>query len=96
MQNLLHNCNAYYENPPADQTPPAFVLSALDNMQKTLRLSGNEQLRMEDEGGPALNDNQATQVDACFKASTRIQDILLYARHLFPFVPSSHSLIETC
>ncbi|MBY0428110.1 MAG: hypothetical protein K2Q32_02705 [Alphaproteobacteria bacterium] len=96
MNHLLANCNAYYESPPEDQTPPAFVLSALDNMQKTLRLSGDEQLRMEDEGGPSLDDNQANQVDACFKASTRIQDILLYAQHLFPLVPSPHSLIETC
>ncbi|MEQ1889653.1 MAG: hypothetical protein ABL951_10820 [Alphaproteobacteria bacterium] len=50
------------------------------DVQKKLRFAGREILRMENEGGPALNDDEAAKVNAHFQLTHHVQKLFFNAR----------------
>jgi hypothetical protein len=67
----------------------------MEDMQKKLVFAGNEQLRMEDEGGTPLTRAQAIKVEACYKASRCISDLLLAGHSPQPPL-FTHPLLVAC
>ncbi|MFZ4761777.1 MAG: hypothetical protein ACOYK8_03055 [Alphaproteobacteria bacterium] len=69
-------------------------IATLHAMQEKLQLAGNELLRMEDEGGIALNEKQSQKVHVFFKANKRLQRVLSFLLLRRPPSHPAHHLTQ--
>lgn len=52
----------------------------LNNIQQKLRFAARELLRMENEGGPPLNDEEIAKIHAHFQLKQRVEKLFFNAR----------------
>lgn len=76
MKNITCYSNANKNTPYVDLSSYDNEVNMLGYIQHKLYLAGDEQRRMEDEGGISLNREQNTKVNRYFKASQRIKKLL--------------------
>lgn len=70
-----------YQNVPLDNSPAwESDPGTLNDIQKKLRFAGRELLRMENEGGPPLNEEETAKVYAHFQLTQRVEKIFFNAR----------------
>jgi hypothetical protein len=82
MENIIRYVNGHQDAQLAAIAASEAGFGMLEDIQKKLCFAGNELQRMENEGGPSLNDEQATKLDSYFKASQRVEKVLFLTQHL--------------
>ncbi|MFZ5932327.1 MAG: hypothetical protein ACOY15_14075 [Pseudomonadota bacterium] len=70
-----------YQNAPLDNLPAwESDTGTLNDIQKKLRFAGREMLRMENEGGPPLNEDETAKIYAHFELTQRVEQSFFNAR----------------
>jgi hypothetical protein len=70
-----------YQNTPLDNSPAwESNIGTLNDIQQKLRFSGRELLRMENEGGPPLNEEETAKVYAHFQFTQHVEKLFFNAR----------------
>lgn len=70
-----------YQNAPLDHLPVwESDIGTLNDIQQKLRFAGRELLRMENEGGPPLNDEEIAKIHAHFQLKQRVEKLFFNAR----------------
>lgn len=80
MANIIGYIHGHRNTQLATLSTSEAGIGALKNIQQKLYLAGEELLRMEDESGTPLNAGQITKVDAYFKESQKIDNVLQIAK----------------
>lgn len=81
MANIIGYIHGHRNTQLATLSTSEAGIGALKNIQQKLYLAGEELLRMEDESGAPLNATQMAKVDAYFKESQNIDNVLQTAKN---------------
>lgn len=70
-----------YQNTGQDNLPAwESDIGTLNDIQQKLRFAARELLRMENEGGPPLNDEEIAKIHAHFQLKQRVEKLFFNAR----------------
>ncbi|MFZ5502513.1 MAG: hypothetical protein ACOY3V_03110 [Pseudomonadota bacterium] len=70
-----------YQSTPLDNSPAwESNIGTLNDIQQKLRFAGRELLRMENEGGPPLNEEENAKLYAHFQITQHVEKLFFIAR----------------